>query len=328
MKVIKEKLKSKNCEILVWRYNTLEIIYNILRRLSIKKIKSKKIKIIFWGVFQLIIYIVTQSYILYFFIGIFSLVLNNTMIIKKFDSKLEGILYSNNKQQQKINQKYNTKKVLRISRKTSEITLEYIDNFFIYVILGHHMSNIYSNYDIIISGIENIVNLIYESIFDLCNNILKKIKISRVEKAYSLIIISGIIYFIIGEILYKYLNGFIRQWIGHKEILGRHIMLILVLNLCFAGVLFSVKKSRRTLGILKRKKENSIIILTFVIIISMIFGELYGIAGILIGGMLGKVMMKFIMEIAGFLRISSIYKGEGRLLIVNNPPFFIENKFK
>lgn len=301
-----ELKKEENSSLLV------DILYNIITF----NFKNKQIRAICIVIFQLSIFVITKSYVIYFISCLLFLLLDKFHIISEFKNTALSFLGKSDNSDTSLFSKLTTKNILKTIKLGSEFCLDYTDTILVSAILGHNASILFANYDTIISRMSDIFDSVYEIIFDNIKHIFEFLNIkSQKTKSYLYITASIIMYLIIGRILYDFLNHFMAHWVGHKYILRRKVIFIIIINFCLTGLLFSVRKTKRSLGLIKRKQYNPIFILIFNLIASGILGMELGIVGIIIGSLTSKVIMNLFLELIGLFKILSVYSTKNRLLV-------------
>ena len=249
---------------------------------------------------QLGIFILSKSYILYLLVGIVFILSENFLIIKNkvYEIKNNLINRSNELDSSNIKFQFDRTKQFEIIKKASELSLDYTDTIIISITVGRHASLLYSNYNIILSSFTNILKNIYEVIIQKAELLNSKFKInSTIIKVFILTILAIIIYSITSLVLSNFLNYFIKNWIGPKYILKNSVVSILILDFCFAGILFAIIKNKKLLKLSKNKKTDPLLTLVINIITSLILSILFGIIGVILGSILSKAILNIGYEL-------------------------------
>ncbi|MGL4989690.1 MAG: hypothetical protein ACRC57_00790 [Sarcina sp.] len=313
-----------NIDKFIWKYSFLEKVYKKLNFISVE-FNDKRFESIFICLFQLSIFIITKSYFVYFLAGGILFLLGNTSLIKNIDFIMWNFFHKN-KKNENVKFDLSSKRLLELISKGCEFAMDYTDTFIISFMLGHNLSNIYSIYDTIICSIGEIVDSMYQIVFDKINHILEKFNVSKVKRIYSMLIFSVIVYVSLGVILYHYLNRFMKDWEGYRYILGRKIIIFIILNICIVGMLFAVRKSAKILYVKKTNKKNTILMFLFTISSSILLGHEYGIIGIVGAGMIGRGVINLVAESVELFEILLIYDKKDWLLLNDNQSFFLSKK--
>ncbi|MGL5633474.1 MAG: hypothetical protein ACRDDL_00085 [Sarcina sp.] len=275
-------------------------VYNLLVS-TIFNPNNIKLKAVILGITQLLIFILTKSYVLYFLFGIMFLLCKNIHLIKSVKNIKYLVVNLRNKLSNRVSKTEsklsNNRSNISILKKISTLSLDYTDAIVISTILGHHASLLYSNYDTILSSLSDIFESIYEIIFEKVSLVYLKLRLkSKIAKLLLLTVVSILVYATISLLMFHFFNHFIKEWAGHKSLLRRHTVYTLILNFCLSGILIAAIKNRKILGLFHTKQFNPFIVITLNILLSISLSKFLGITGVILGSMLSKVIVNLIYE--------------------------------
>ena len=268
------------------------------------KNQNDVVKTIIVSIIQLIIFIITKNYLLYVLFGIIFLAYKNIHLMKSCITKLKKMFIEKNEETMSLDKSYFDKNIcIGMIKKASIFSLDYTDNIIISAAIGHHASLVYSNYNIILSSFSDILENTYEIIFKKVNTIALRLNInSKITRTYVLTAFAVSVYALTAFILFDLFNSFMRIWIGHKYMFRQHIVCILIIDFCLAGIVLAATLNRKIFKVKNYKEINPFIILALNILFSLVLSTKFGIIGIVIGSIFSKAIINICYEIIGFNR--------------------------
>ena len=254
----------------------------------------KKINIFFnilKFVFQAVVLIFFNSYLLYLLVQIITTVMNNIINLAITYKKYPYLKEKNEKIEIKTrNSILNNVKSLFLYQ-FGGVILNNTDNILISMICGTLNVGLYSNYSIIISSIENVISNIFTATlasignYNVDNSERDKYKLFKI-----LDMISYWLYGCVSIILGIVINSFIEIWIGREYVLGNGIVLISVVNFYLRGMLYPILCFRNTTTLFKKTKNIMIYASVINIVLSILLGIKLGLVGILIATALSRIL--------------------------------------
>lgn len=259
-----------------------------------KDYKLKKVNIFFnilKFIFQAILLICFNSYLLYLLVQIVVTIINNILnLIKTYKEypflKTKGKMIDKETKGGILN---NVKSLFLYQ--FGGVILNNTDNIIISVICGTVTVGLYSNYSLIITSVENIISNIFTSTlasignYNIDNTEKEKYKLFKI-----LDMISYWIYGCLSIIFGIIINNFIEIWIGKSYILGIEIIIICIVNFYLRGMLYPVLCFRNTTTLFKKTKYIMFFTAMINIILSIYLGLKMGLVGILIATALSRVL--------------------------------------
>ncbi|WP_125607413.1 lipopolysaccharide biosynthesis protein [Lapidilactobacillus bayanensis] len=170
-------------------------------------------------------------------------------------------------------------------------------DIFISVMIGTIYVGYYSNYIMIVGSISTMLDLLFKSLSASIGN--KNAAQSESGKqnifqlaafAYQWLIgFSTVSFFIL-------LTPFIRLWLGEKFVLSGLIVFAVALQFFITGLMSVTAIYRDTTGIFKETKYAYLAAAALNLLFGFVFGKFWGIAGILLGASLAKLLTAFWFE--------------------------------
>ncbi len=244
------------------------------------------------SILQMIFLYFTRDFIIYLLIQILCTFIENICISIKANKLYPFLKYKNSRKLPKdISKELITNIKATMIYKVSGALLDGTDNIIISSIVGISWVGLLANYNILISSIKTVVDIVMNSMKASLGNLIAKDSIDRQEYIfYVLMMISFWIYGLCSICLYVLLNPFIELWLGKEFILDKTIVLILVANFYIVGMQSTVWMYRSTMGLFKYGKWRPVISAILNIIISIFLAKKIGLAGVLLGTTISRII--------------------------------------
>lgn len=174
--------------------------------------------------------------------------------------------------------------------KVSNVLLTATDNLLISVLVGTVAVGYYSNYQMIQTRVIEFYTLLFSSITASIGNLVitegydKRYRVFNTAQSISFIT-SGIIvpcYTIL-------INDFIRIWLSQKYVLSTWTTLAIGLNTYFSCVMQPLWSYREATGLYRKTKWIMVICAIENLVLSVIFGKTWGVAGVLFASAFSRV---------------------------------------
>lgn len=247
---------------------------------------------------QLIVLLVFKNFILYLLMQIIFNVLSNYVLSKKAKRMF---LYIQEKQYEKV-PKQGIIKIVKnsfslFSLKVSAIALNSTDNILLSSFVSTIITGTYSNYNLIITTVQQtvylIVNSLQASLGNLCaTETREKCK----EVFFRLLFTYSWIYCFLSVALTLLLSNVIYIWIGADYLLEQSLIYIVVFNFYLAGVRQATSGFITANGLFRYFKVSPWIEVVINIVLSIILVKTIGINGIFIGTTVSHVLTKLWFE--------------------------------
>ncbi|MBR1875330.1 lipopolysaccharide biosynthesis protein [Candidatus Saccharibacteria bacterium] len=244
---------------------------------------------------QTLILFATKNFALYLLVQIFCTLLNNLIGTILTNKKYPYVKEDDAKRLSKQEQKIIFKNVgAMFIHKISGIILNNTDNILISILIGTIWVGRYSNYFMLTSAFANIIYIVLSSatasVGDLMIEDDKRKQLSVFNKIMFLCFI--LVGFITVELATLY-NDFITIWIGKDFILDDSVVAIIILNFYIVGILTPTWIFRDASGLFGDTKTSSAIMAIMNIVLSLIFGKIFGLFGILLATAVSRLCISF-----------------------------------
>ncbi|MBM6763558.1 lipopolysaccharide biosynthesis protein [Ligilactobacillus agilis] len=246
---------------------------------------------------QCVILIIFKRYFLYLILQIVGTLLNNILVSRKADKLYPRIIKNgprlNSNEKKDIFE--NIKSVFLY--KASSVLLNGTDNTILSILVGTVWVGLYSNYTMVINGLNSVTSIIFNStVASIGNIVVTESEKKRREVFNKIQLLSLTITTITTVCLYILFNDFIGVWVGRKYILNNIILLSIITNYYLAGVLQPIWIYRQATGIYKQTKYIMLICAIVNIVLSVFMGIHWGMAGIFFASALSRLLTYFWYE--------------------------------
>ena len=249
--------------------------------------------LIFQNIMQIVVLLVTHSFIWYILVMILGTFLSN-IICAMFANKMFPFIKDKN--YKKISKKeekniFNDVKSL-IIYKIGYISNNGIDNIVISSFLGIAEVGLLSNYTTITSAIKYFLQAFFNGFTASVGNLNVKENDERKEEIYyQIIMLSFFVYGTITISMILLFNDFINLWIGESYLLDFTVCVALGLILFVEGMRFANFTFRNTMGLFKEGKWSQLISSVVNIVLSIFLVQYLGIFGVLIATVVSTVFI-------------------------------------
>ncbi len=199
---------------------------------------------------QICVLVVFRNYFIYLFIPIIGTLANNLFTSHKAEQLYPEIRSQNNQldsaQKKEITE--NMKSVFLY--KISSTFLTGTDNMLISVIIGTVWVGIYSNYNLILNGINSVLAVLFNSVTASVGNLVVTEKEGkRYEIFQTMNIISLILAAVITIVISAVINDLVFLWLGAEYVLSNAIRIAIVCNFYLANILRPIWSYREATGL-------------------------------------------------------------------------------
>lgn len=171
------------------------------------------------------------------------------------------------------------------------------DNTLISIMVGTRAVGLYSNYSMIISNVSMIINIIFSSVTASIGNLVVE---RKVQKNYDVYKKMQLISFILSTIsisgIYVLINDFVRMWLGETYVLDGLIVIAIIVNMYFSIILMPIWSYREATGMYRQTKYVMVVTAIVNLFLSIILGEIMGLAGILLATSIARLSTYFWYE--------------------------------
>ena len=178
--------------------------------------------------------------------------------------------------------------------KVASVILSSTDNILISVMLDTVIVGVLSNYTLISNAIKNLLNKVIHGYFaslgiaNASNSVEHKF---RLFKMFRIVLFWGFGYVAIG--IYLMISDVVRVWIGNEYILPVSVVFALSLYFWLEGCGNLTYSFRTTMGLFKESQFAPVIAAILNIVISIVFGRMYGVFGIILATSVSRLLTYF-----------------------------------
>lgn len=161
------------------------------------------------------------------------------------------------------------------------------DSIVITGIFGIPAMSLYTNYRLIIAGIESVLNKIFETLTNSVGNFL--LNSSQKENLYIYKKIDFINFWFFGCVtagMYAVLQPLILLWVGEAFLFNKTVVFVLAINFYLDGMRASVITFKEAAGIFHADRHIPVIEAFLNLIASIILANIFGISGVFLGTIL------------------------------------------
>lgn len=247
---------------------------------------------------QIIILYTTHNYILYLIIQILFSIIENisiTTIANKMYPYLNLYKKERITQHEKKNIVQNVKAL--IMHKVGSTVVSNTSSILMSAFIGLSTVGIYSNYSMIITAIQTIINQMFTSITSSVGNLNTE---DNVEKSHNVFWRIEFINFwltsMISVMLLTILNDFIKLWVGKEYLLDFQILVVIVINFFLYEMRQTLFIYKNTYAIFKNDRYVPLIEACINLVASIVLVKIMGITGIFLGTIISTLCTCFWTE--------------------------------
>lgn len=241
---------------------------------------------------QILLLYLTKNYYAFLICQIIFTIINNILLNLKANKMYPFLKEKKTKKLTKQDKKaiFTNIKATFVYKLSSKL-LNSTDNILISIIVGTIYVGFYSNYFLIITGLNSAILILSNAIMASIGNLNAKESSDRQYKVFRTLIyiydwimcFCAISFFILSD-------DFITIWLGKKYILDNLTVFAIALNFFAAGVEIPIWLYREALGLFNKVKWIIFSSAIINIILSIIFGYKFGMLGILISTVVSKLI--------------------------------------
>lgn len=248
-------------------------------------------------ILQIILLVIFKNYFLYLAITILATFSNNLIASRKAEQLYPEIKekHAELDSESKKTMVENIKSVFIY--KVFGVLMNGTDNTLISVIVGTVWVGVCSNYNMVITTINNLVNTLFSSVTASVGNVIAT---EKPEKKYEVFKIMQVICYIIASamsvIIYTLTNDLVYVWLGEKFVLEQSVLIALICNFYITNILRTIWTYREATGLYMKIKYVMLIAAIMNVILSIILGNIWGLCGIFFATAIAKLTTYFWYE--------------------------------
>ena len=168
----------------------------------------------------------------------------------------------------------------------------WIDGILISAFLGLAVLGLYSNYLLLFTAVAGILGQIINGVVASIGDLLTEKDSEKSFKVYKRLSLLNFWLYALAFIgLYLVAEPFIRLWLSDEFLLPNYILLLMSLNFYFQGMRGSVSSFKTAAGIFYEDRYVPLVEAIIKIIMSLILVQFMGLAGILLGTLISKIVL-------------------------------------
>ena len=242
---------------------------------------------------QMIILVLTKSYIAYLLVNMILLFVQRVYVNKKI-GKLYPIV--NVKSDEKLPKKELNQIVKNVKammfHKIGDYCINGTDNIIISTFISVSMVGIYSNYSMVITMVNGILVMLFNSMTASMGNLIAVGSDKRKREIFDIVNFIGFWLFGFATIcFYNLLNPFIELWVGKEFLISQSILVVILLNYYLTGMRVPVATLKNAAGLYDEDKFTPIIQSVVNLVVSIILVQKWGLAGVFMGTLVSSVVL-------------------------------------
>lgn len=246
------------------------------------------------NVLQILILLLTNSYVLFLSVRICTTFLSNIFISKKADTLFPYLKQYSHEKVEKETRKSIFKNVFAMMcSKFGAVVVAGTDNLLISAFVGVKQVAVYSNYVMINTMVHGIINQVYSALTASVGNLNATEDTEYSYRTFQkLFFINFVIICTCSVCLFVLFNPFIKVWIGTEYLFSLPVVAVIVMNFYFMGIRNTSITYINTYGLFWQIKYKSVIEALINLVVSFLFLVHYqlGIYGVLLGTTVSTVL--------------------------------------
>ncbi|TYA71869.1 lipopolysaccharide biosynthesis protein [Seonamhaeicola marinus] len=258
---------------------------------------------------QTILAIYTQSFFVWIFLELIFSFIFSIIIRKKVKQTYPWLILNSKSTKDILNEfKTLTKKIKQtFIHKISAFVLTSTDQLLIFSLISVKSVAFFGNYQLIFNQINSLLNSFFKGSGASIGNLVAENNRDNIDKIFWELM--AIRYFIGGIVsigIFYLLEPFISVWLGEKYVLNRFVLILMVINFLISQIRVPVENFKNAYGLFSDTWAPAVEIIVN-LGISLVFGRLWGIAGIMLGTLVSLSIIvilwkPFFLYRAGFKR--------------------------
>lgn len=237
------------------------------------------------AVFQILVLVFTQNFIIYLGLQVTSGILQNVVVAWRTNCKYP-FLKEKNIKPLSIEEKSQIKKNVKALAiyKIGTLSLNSTDNIIMSKFVGLLSVGLYSNYYLLQYTVNGLLSTVFGNLTASIGNYNATESDENKYKMFKVLnLMSYWAYSVCSVCLFICMSPFIKCWIGESYLMGYDVCFIIAFNMYIAGMLFASFNYRQTMGLFTQGKARPIISAIENIIVSIFLVKYLGVAGVLWG---------------------------------------------
>lgn len=181
--------------------------------------------------------------------------------------------------------------------KIGGVILNNTENIIISILIGTVAVGYYSNYKLLIASVTTFTTIIFSSISASVGNLNAQGDTEQKFFVFRVLDFVGFWIFSFCSVCFLVLiNDFIYLWLGEQYLLSNVVVIAIIINFYIPGIMQSIWTFRDTTGLFRQTKYVSLFTSAINLILAVILGKIFGLAGIFFAAAIARVLSNFWYE--------------------------------
>lgn len=265
---------------------------------------------------QIVVLLVTKSYLLYLVVAIFLTLIENLLVSYKADQMFPDMYGRKPADKKKDEEDTSANELSTEEKQTIRTNVKAIffhniggtltystDNLIISKFLGLVKIGLYSNYTVITSAVNGVLSKLIISTTPSLGNLMVSSTKEHIEKTfYHVLFVNAWIYGFACNALMCLIQTFISLWIGKEFLLAGSVVILVVINTYINSLRLTVLVFKDAAGIFVQDKYKPLVEGVVNVLISIPLAIAFGISGVLIGTLVSILFISFWWESLVFFK--------------------------
>lgn len=250
------------------------------------------------NILQISVLFLTQNYIFYLGVKILNTLVENIVIYRYVDKLYPFIREKSTEKLEEIEKRTLIRNIKAlICHKIGSVAVLGTDNLLISKYVSLASVGVYSNYLMIINGLNTIFGLAFQSIVASVGNLNATETKEKSKFIFNCIDLIGFwIYTFASISLINLINPFIRLWVGERYLFSMPLVMIIILNFYLAGMRKSVQTFKEAFGLFWYDRYKPLFEAVINLTASIILVKQIGTIGVFIGTAISTILTCFWIE--------------------------------
>lgn len=181
--------------------------------------------------------------------------------------------------------------------KSSGVLISATDNTLISILIGTAVVGLYSNYMLIVTKVVSLLTTAFHSLTSGLGNLIVKEGEERRYQVFQILQTAcNILSILVVTMMLFLLQDFIGLWLGKQYLLDEWVLYAIIINFYFSVILLPVWAYREATGLYHQIRYVMLLTAALNLVISILLGKYLGLAGILLGTSIAKLLTYFWYE--------------------------------
>lgn len=245
---------------------------------------------------QMISLLFFANYLVYLVLMIVGNIVTYMILRLKFQRDYQWVLNI----EYDLSEEYNFRKQLygrmkdTFVMKVSGTIMESIDNICISKFIGLETVGKYNNYSTVTNTLRTAAKNVYSSVFSSIGIMnARQNADQRIEYFHHILFLFHVIATIVVVGVFTLISDFIPLWIGNESVLPMPVVLVICLDLYINILIYAPSNYVQTTKVLHDAKKGFVLTAMCNLSLSVVFGKIYGLFGILLATPIARIMFSY-----------------------------------